>query len=46
MDEYHPVRIQFDNREDAAGEDGMAKKKNAASVNKFYGKLSNLPAVK
>lgn len=27
MDEYHPVRIQFDNREDAAGEDGMAMKK-------------------
>jgi len=27
MDEYHSVRKQFGNKENAAGEDGVAKKK-------------------
>lgn len=46
MDEYHPARIQCGNKENTAGEDGAAKKNNAAPVSKFHGKLSNLPALK
>lgn len=45
MNEYHPVRVPFGNKENAAGEGGW-QSKNTALVNKFHSKLPHLPAVK
>lgn len=46
MDEYHLVRIQFGNKENAAGEEGWQRKKNAVLVKSSVAKFLNSPGVK